>query len=254
MTGALKGEVKRALVTGAAHGLGATIARTLADAGYAVGVCDHDGAAAMRAAQSMPNATAIVADVTDADSVEQAFAQFGVAPDLVVCNAGIVRFGPLLEQSLTDLRSVLDVNLWGAMLVALAGARRMAAVGGGHVLCITSINSATPGPNVGAYPAAKAGLAHFVRQLAIECGPMGVRANAVSPGFIDAGMSAPIFANDAVRARRVAGVPLRRLGTAEDVANAVLWLDSPAAAYISGHELVVDGGVVSSLLAQLPRA
>ncbi len=205
---AMKGEVKRALVTGAAHGLGAAIARTLAGAGYVVGVCDHDGAAAERTAQSMPNAAAIVADVTDAASVERAFAQFGAAPDLVVCNAGIVRFGPLLEQSLTDLRLVLDVNLWGAMLVALA----------------------------------------------IECGPLGVRVNAVSPGFIDAGMSAPIFANDVVRARRVAGVPLRRLGTAEDVANAVLWLDSPGAAYVSGHELVVDGGVVSSLLAQLPRA
>lgn len=245
--------MKRALVTGAAHGLGAAIARTLAVAGYAVGVCDLDSDAVTRVAQSIPNAVPIVADVTAAESVERAFTEFGAAPDLVVCNAGIVRFGPLLDQSLSELRAVLDVNLWGAMLVALAGARRMTAAGGGHVVCITSINSATPGPNVGAYPAAKAGLAQFVRQLAIECGPLGLRANAVSPGFIDAGMSAPIFANEAVRARRVAGVPLRRLGTAEDVANAVLWLDSPGAAYVSGHELVVDGGVVSSLLAQLPR-
>ena len=244
---------RQALVTGGGNGIGEGIARALAGAGYAVAVVDRDGAAAARVAADLPHAQAIAADVTDEASIERAFAALSAAPDLVVCNAGIVRFGPLLTQSIQDLRSVLDVNLWGAMLTALAGARRMAAGRGGHVVCITSINSETPGPNVGAYPAAKAGLAHFAKQLAIECGPSGVRVNAVSPGFIDGGISAPIYADEAVRVRRAGSVPLRRLGTVEDVANAVLWLDSPGASYISGHELVVDGGVVGSLLAQLPR-
>ena len=245
--------MKRAIVTGAGNGIGAAIARSLAAAHYAVGVLDHDLDAADRTAKTLANATSLTADVTDVDAVERAFTAFGAAPDLVVCNAGIVRFGPLIEQSSADLRAVLAVNLWGAMAVAIAAARRMTHAGGGHIVCITSINSTTPGPNVGAYPAAKAGVAQFVRQLAIECGPAGVRVNAVSPGFIDAGMSAPIYADPTVRDRRAGGVPLRRLGTAEDVANAVLWLDSAGAAYVSGHELVVDGGVVHSMLAQLPR-
>ena len=246
--------MKRAIVTGAGNGIGSAIARALATANYVVGVLDHDPDAAQNTANSLPNAVALAADVTKADEVERAFAQFGAVPDLVVCNAGIVRFGPLIEQSLIDLRAVLDVNLWGTMVVAIAAARRMAKGGGGHVVCMTSINSATPGPGVGAYPASKAGVAQFVKQLAIECGPAGVRVNAVSPGFIDAGMSAPIYSDPAVRDRRAGGVPLRRLGTAEDIANAVLWLDSSGASYVSGHELVVDGGVVNSMLAQLPRS
>ena len=245
--------MKRAIVTGAGHGIGAAIARALAAADYVVGVLDRDAAAATAIASTLPGAMALVADVTDAQAVDDAFTRFGVLPDLVVCNAGIVRFGPLIEQSPTDLRAVVEVNLLGTMIVALAAARRMAQGGGGHVLCMTSINSRTPGPGAGAYPATKAGVAQFVRQLAIECGPAGVRVNAVSPGFIDAGMSAPIYADDVTRARRAGGVPLRRLGTAEDIANAVLWLDSAGAAYVSGHELVVDGGVVHSMLAQLPR-
>lgn len=246
-------EQRWAVVTGAAQGVGAAIARLLATKGYRLVLVDRDGEGATALARELPGALARECDVTAADRVEAVFDALPVAPDFVVCNAGIVRFGPLIEQPLADLRAVLDTNLWGAMLVAIAAARRMAARGFGHIVCITSINSATPGPNVGAYPAAKAGLAQFVKQLAIEVGPSGVRVNAVSPGFIDGGMSAPIFADSEVRQRRASAVPLRRLGTVDDVAQAVCWLDSSGASYISGHELVVDGGVVASLLAQLPR-
>ena len=82
---------------------------------------------------------------------------------------------------------------------------------------------------------------------------MGVRVNAIAPGFIDAGMSAPFFEQTSVREKRASGVPLRRLGQADDVVNAVIYLQSEAAQYVSGHQLVVDGGVVGSLLAHLPR-
>jgi NAD(P)-dependent dehydrogenase (short-subunit alcohol dehydrogenase family) len=89
--------------------------------------------------------------------------------------------------------------------------------------------------------------------MAIEWGPRGVRVNAIAPGMIDAGMSKPIFENPKVRATRGGGVPLRRLGEAADIAEAVLFLDSDGAKYISGHELVIDGGVSISVMAHLPR-
>ncbi|MDA0273005.1 MAG: SDR family oxidoreductase, partial [Proteobacteria bacterium] len=99
----------------------------------------------------------------------------------------------------------------------------------------------------------KSGLAQMTQLMSVEWGPYGIRVNAVAPGFIDAGMSAPFFKDEAVRKRRGGGVPLRRLGTAEDVAKAVMFLASEDAAYISGQEIAVDGGVINSVLAQLPR-
>ena len=203
-------------------------------------------------AGGLRNATALCADVRDAAAVAAAFDALGTCPDLVVNNAGIVRFGSLVEQSVEDFRATVDVNLVGTHTVTREAAIRMLARGAGHVVSITSIGGITPAPGSGAYAATKAAVAQLMRHFALECGP--VRFNAVAPGFIDAGMSAPIYADPNVRARRARGVPLGRLGTAQDVAGAVLYLDSDAGAYVNGHELVVDGGVTPSVLAQLPRS
>ena len=110
-----------------------------------------------------------------------------------------------------------------------------------------------PAPGGGAYAATKAGIQAMTQLMSIEWGQHGVRANAVAPGFIDAGMSAPFFKDQAVRDKRSGGVPLRRLGTAEDVAETVMFLASDDASYISGQEIAVDGGVINAVLAQLPR-
>ena len=96
-------------------------------------------------------------------------------------------------------------------------------------------------------------MARLTEQMGLEWGPLGIRVNAVAPGFIDAGISTPFYANPVVRELRGKAVPIRRLGTAMDVAHAVLFLASEEASYINGHEIVVDGGVVSSVLMQLPR-
>ena len=125
--------------------------------------------------------------------------------------------------------------------------------GSGCIINLSSINAVTPGPNVGLYAATKAGVHNLTILQAQEWGPMGVRVNAIAPGFIDAGMSAPFFEQVSVREKRAGGVPLKRLGQADDVVNAVVYLQSEAAQYVSGHQLVVDGGVVGSLLAHLPR-
>ena len=129
----------------------------------------------------------------------------------------------------------------------------MKTVGTGAIINITSMGGIHPAPGSGAYGATKSGLAQMTQLMSVEWGPYGIRVNAVAPGFIDAGMSAPFFKDEAVRKQRGSGVPLRRLGTATDVAKAVMFLASDDAAYISGQEIAVDGGVINSVLAQLPR-
>jgi NAD(P)-dependent dehydrogenase (short-subunit alcohol dehydrogenase family) len=243
---------KSVIVTGAASGIGLAIAQAAEQAGYRTGLLDFDPAGLDEAAASMNSAEILIADVTSETEVHQAFDEFGT-PALVVNNAGIVRFGPLIEQSVEQFTETVSVNLTGTYIVAREAARRMIEAGGGHIINLSSINSITPGPGAGAYPATKAAVAQMTRQLAIELGPDQVRVNAIAPGFIDAGMSAPIYDDEKVRELRSGAVPAGRLGLAEDIANAVLFLDSEKGSYINGHELVIDGGVVHSLLNQLPR-
>lgn len=239
------------IITGAASGIGLAIAEAATRAGYRVGLLDLPGTSLQQAAESL-SAIALPADVTDETAVSACFEQFGT-PSTVVNNAGIVRFGPLIEQSVKDFTDTVSINLTGSFIVAREAALRMRTAGGGHIINLTSINSITPGPNAGAYPATKAAIRQMTRQLAIELGDDAIRVNAIAPGFIDVGMSAPIYADTRVRELRSSAVPMDRLGSAEDIANAVMFLDSPAGGYINGHELVIDGGVVHSLLAQLPR-
>ena len=243
---------KSMIVTGAGAGIGECIARYASDAGYRVGVLDinHDTATAV--ADSLPNAVALSAAVNDPDAVEAALESFGT-PDALVNNAGIVRFGPLLEQSVDDFRAVLDVNLVGAFVCATACARRMVDNGGGSIVSLTSINGIAPGPNAGAYAASKAGIHLMSQQMSVEWGPMGIRVNSVAPGMIDGGMSAPIFADPEFRRLRVGKVPAGRLGTVDDIAKAVMFLSSSDAGYITGQQLVVDGGVINSIIGNLPR-
>lgn len=248
------------MVTGAGHGLGAAIAAAAADSGRQVGVLDVDEAAAARVAAEIGSAAvALRADTANESDVEAALDCFGEftgrpAPDAFVACAGVVRFGPLLDLAAADWRSVVDVNLTGTFISARAVARRMiAADEPGTIVNVTSMNGVAPGPNAGAYGATKAAIALLTQQMALEWGPRGIRVNAVAPGLIDAGMSEPIYADPEIRARRSARVPLRRLGTAAEVAEVVLFLLSDGARYINGVELLVDGGVTMSVLDSLPR-
>jgi NAD(P)-dependent dehydrogenase (short-subunit alcohol dehydrogenase family) len=246
---------RTAIVTGAARGLGAAICQRAVQAGYRLGVLDLNLADCETFIRTLPGTghMALQADVTNEHQIRAAFDAFDAVPDLVVNNAGIVRFGPLLQQSVDDWRTVLNVNLTGTYIVAREAGLRMVPRGSGVIINLSSLNAVQPGPGAGAYPAAKAGVANLTEHLALELGPSGVRVNCVAPGFIDGGMSAPLFADPRVRALRGSGVPLRKLGTVEDVANAVMWLASDEAAYITGHQLVIDGGVAHSVLMQLPR-
>ena len=253
--------IGQAIVTGAGTGIGRAIALAAASAGYRVGVLDRDPASAVAVASAINGrgngnangngesagpereAVPLVADVADEAAVEIALDAFGAVPDLWVNNAGIVRFGPLVDQALADWRAVVDVNLTGTFVGARAAARRMMAAGvAGSIVNITSMNGVAPGPNAGAYGATKAAVALLTQQMALEWGPSGIRVNAVAPGLIDAGMSEPIYSDPEFRKRRGSKVPLGRLGTAGDVAAVVLFLASPGAAYVTGQNLLVDGG------------
>jgi len=242
---------KTLLVTGGGSGIGKSIALAANLAGYRVGVLDRDLEAAQAVVQQLDDAVALAADVCKADEVRAAIQTLG-SLDVVVNNAGILRTGPLLTQSPEDFRSVIDVNL-NAVFVVSQAAAQVLQHGGGSIVNIASINGVHPSPNSGSYGPAKAGVMALTKQMAIEWGQLGIRVNAVAPGFVDTGMSTPFYADERVRKSRSAAVPLGRLGVGEDIAKAVMYLVSEDAAYVNGHTLTVDGGVVHSLLSQLPR-
>ena len=248
---------RSALVTGAAGGLGVAIGQRLAADGCRVGLADIDGEGAVRAAAELGGAAGFPCDVTSEDSVIETLgrfeATFGGPPDILVNNAGIVRFGNLLEHPVEDFRRVTEVNLVGVFLMSREAGARMAARGSGAIVNITSLNAVQTSPDAGAYPATKAAVAKLTEQFALVLGPRGVQVNAVGPGFIDAGMSEPIYRDPEVRAERGRAVPAGRIGTAEDVAAAVAFLASDEAGFIHGQHLMVDGGVSFSLKNQLSR-
>ena len=245
--------MRTAVITGGAAGLGADVARRLSEAGYRIGIFDLGAERVAQTASEIDNAVGIEADVTSPEQIAAAFEAFGETPDLLVNNAGIVRFGAMEAQSVQDYIDVVNVNLLGSCFCARKIAPAMIKRGSGHIINFTSINGIHPAPGVGLYGPTKAAMANMTQAMAIEWGPKGIRVNAIAPGMIDAGMSKPIFENPKVRAVRGGGVPLRALGDAADIAEAVLFLDSEGAKYISGHELVVDGGVSTSVMAHLPR-
>jgi len=246
--------MKSAIVTGGANGIGRVIVNQLASEGWQVGILDLNVADVERVEKLPKNCVAISADVSDVNSVEKAIKQFGSTPDLLVNNAGIVRFGPLLTLAQSEFEAVVRVNLIGTFTVSRQVAALMVADGKpGNIISITSMNGVVPGPNSGAYTSTKAGVALLTKQMALEWGPHGIRVNSIAPGLIDAGMSNAVHADLEIREAREKRIPLRRLGTAQDIANLVSFLASEQSSYITGENILVDGGVTMSILSTLPR-
>jgi len=243
-----------AVITGAGSGIGAVIAQHAAKAGFSVSAWDIDGEKVAEVAGRLGGAvTPVRVDVTDESAVEAAIGSLPEPPAVVVSSAGIVRFGPLLELPVRDWEAVLRVNLTGTFVVSRAAARRMRAVRSGCIVNLASINGVAVAPRAGAYTASKAAIVRLGEQMALEWAPDGIRVNTVTPGLIDAGMSEAIYADPEARRQRTAHVPAGRLGSAEDVADAVMFLASPRASYITGQNIVVDGGITKATLAGLSR-
>ena len=245
--------MKTAIVTGAGAGIGKAICQKLSQNNYRVGMLDLNEENVNEASKGVENSFPLLGDVTNQESIKKAFEKFGEIPDLLVNNAGIVLFGPLEEHSVEDYSKSLNINLLGSFITSRILINDMIKRGSGSIINMSSVNGVNPGIGIGAYPASKAGIISMTQQMAIEWGKFGIRVNCISPGFIDAGMSKPIYEDPKVRELRGGAVPSGRLGEADDIANAVLFLDSENASYVNGHNLVVDGGVISSVIAQLPR-
>ncbi|MCE8043971.1 SDR family oxidoreductase [Halomonas daqingensis] len=248
------------VVTGAASGIGAGVARALAEAGADVALLDRDrpGVDALaRALAGLPGRRiALACDISDESQVRQAAA--AVEATLGPCRglvngAGILRPGGLAEVSLADWNAVLSVNLTGYLLCARAFGRSMRDRGRGSIVHIASVSASQPQTWSGAYSPSKAAVAILSRQLAAEWGPLGVRSNAVSPGMIRTELSAAFYARPGVTEAREAYTASRRIGEPEEIANAVLFLLSERAGYVNGAELGVDGGLPCMLMDRVPR-
>jgi NAD(P)-dependent dehydrogenase (short-subunit alcohol dehydrogenase family) len=244
-----------AIITGAGNGIGRGMADLFAAEGAQVVVADIDIAAARHVADTIHAsggmAAALHVDVTLPASVAALLAdtveRLGL-PDIVVNNAGI--FGPTdpFDTSADSWRRVLDTDLMGPFLVVQSAARYLVKERrGGSIIQIASVQGMHPWPNIWPYAAAKGGLINMTRSMAQYLGPYGVRVNLISPGAITRAPydREPRMSDSNFMASLHANVPLGRLGTPGDVAEAAVFLASDAAAYITGANLVVDGGLLT---------
>jgi NAD(P)-dependent dehydrogenase (short-subunit alcohol dehydrogenase family) len=243
------------VITGAAGGLGAAVARQFAAAGASLCLLDRDRAPLESLARDL-GATPLLTDVADESSVGAAAVaverQHGRC-DVLVNNAALYRRAPL-EAHPTELwDEIIGINLRGYFLCTRAFGRLMLAGEGGAIVNVTSIAAHVPTPGAAAYCASKAAILALTRQTAVEWGPKGVRANAVSPGFMRTAMSVVDYAQSDLARAREERVPIRRIADPEDVARTIVFLAGPDAGYVSGEELTVDGGLTKTLSETFPR-
>ncbi|MFG2963782.1 SDR family NAD(P)-dependent oxidoreductase [Streptomyces sp. NPDC048288] len=247
MTHLLDGQT--ALVTGASGGIGRAIARRLAAEGAAVALHCHTAVAAARetaAAIGGDRAVVVQGDLGDERTchriVREAADRCGGRLTALVNNAAVQPVQPLPGMTAADWRAVVDTNLTSVFACTQAAAELMRTQSaGGTITHIASIEATHPAPSHAHYSAAKAAVVMHARAAALEYGPFGIRVNTVSPGLIDREGLSESWPEGVRRWQEAA--PTGRLGSPEDVANAVLFLTSPLASWITGHDLVVDGGV-----------
>ncbi len=245
------------IVTGAAGGIGLAVAERLAAGELIPGphrmlLVDRDGdRLAQAAAPFGETARTLVVDVSQEDCGERiaaaALEHMG-GIDGVASNAGVILGGALADLSAGDFGRMFSVNTRATWLIAKACLPHLRA-SRGVLVATASMSGSQPTPALGFYSASKAALLMLVRQMSVEWGPDGVRCNTVSPGPTLTPMTAAGYADQDRRDEREAGIPLRKLGTAEDVASAIVFLLSPHASHISGVDVLVDGGMSNMLMA-----
>jgi 2-dehydro-3-deoxy-D-gluconate 5-dehydrogenase len=250
---------KTAIVTGGAMGIGYGIAYRLAEAGASVVIADLDEPAARAAAEALTakgwKATAVAVDVADAAQVQHlvdtTVATYG-GVDILVNNAGIYPNKPAMQMDAATFDRILAINLKGSFFCTQAAAAHMITQGrGGAIINVTSIDATHPSSiGLAAYDASKHGLWGFTKNVALELAPHRIRVNAVAPGGVatpGAGMGGTTDPQMEERIKPfLAKIPMQRLGIPDDIGKVVLFLASDLASYMTGSQVIVDGGVLLS--------
>ncbi len=246
-------EQRTAIVTGAARGIGAAVARRLSEDGFAVAVLDLDEAACRPVVEAIESAggkaLAVGVDVADEQAVEAAVSRVAAelgAPTVLVNNAGITRDNLLFKMTTDDWDAVMNVHLRGAFLMSRATQKHMIEAAWGRIVNLSS-TSALGNRGQANYSAAKAGMQGFTKTLAIELGKFGVTANAIAPGFIETEMTAATAARIGVpfedfKAAAAKEIPVARTGRPEDIAATVSFFAREEASFVSGQVVYVAGG------------
>jgi NAD(P)-dependent dehydrogenase (short-subunit alcohol dehydrogenase family) len=242
----------RVIITGAASGIGRAVAELLAaDGGHQLLLSDRDGDGLKTVADSIGASAALCVVDLSAPACGDAIIAAAVAHmggiDAVVSNAGIIAAGALVDLDADDFDRIYAINTKAAWALAKAAHPHLAA-GRGAFVATASMSATHATPGLGFYSSSKAALLMLIRQLALEWGKDGIRCNTVSPGPTYTPMTKAGYDDADRRAQRESMIPLGKLGLAEDVANAILFLISPQAGHISGIDIVVDGGMSNNLM------
>ncbi|PWJ12111.1 SDR family NAD(P)-dependent oxidoreductase [Jannaschia seohaensis] len=229
-----------ALVTGAARGIGLATTKLFLEEGCHVVMVDNDVEELERAAAPLQNVTPMPYDVSDPEAVATLAAEVEGPISVLVNNAGLADFGPMAETSFERWRAVMATNLDGPFLVTQAFLPQLRATKGA-VVNIASISALRASTLRVAYGTSKAGVAHLTEQQAVELGEYGVRVNCVCPGPVRTKLAMAVHTQDIIDAYHDA-IPLNRYGQEREIAEAIVWLCSDKASYITGQRLAVDGG------------
>lgn len=236
------------LVAGGANGLGRAIAVLLAARGALVEVLDHSASALAALQGAAPGVVTHEADITDESAIGAVIADIyerrGSLWGLVNC-AGILRIADALELPLAEFRASLEINVTGAFILSRTAAARMLRSkggAGGRIVHLSSVSSLVSNPRYAAYASSKAALSHLVRVLGREWAQDGVNINAIGPAMTETGMTAAHLDDPLRRAAALSVIPMGRFGTPDDLIGAVIYLLSPAGAFVTGQTLYVDGG------------